>query len=487
MSQTEVQTALGYHPQASKSSLSIRAHSPQPPSVAVGPSTSRADSLNKGNIELAELGHRHSATGTVGGTSGTKTAPGDGGAPSTASDTDPHLFREYIQYAVLCFSLFMAGWNDGTTGPLLPRIQEVYHVNFAIVSLIFVFNCVGFVTGAGLNVYLTDRLGFGKVMVLGSSAQLIGYAIDASAPPFPALCLGYCINGFGLALQDAGANGYVACYEKNAAARMGILHAVYGLGALAAPLVSTQFSQLPRWSFHFLVSVGVAAINTIGLIAVFRFKTQDECLREIGQTPEDHSDSSRQDNKYRQIFRLREVHLLAFFILIYVGVEVTLGGWIVTYIINERGGGPSSGYISSGFFGGLTFGRVALLWVNKAVGEQRVMYFYIVLSIALELVVWLVPSLVGGGIAVSIVGALLGPIYPIVMNHSGRILPPWLLTGSIGWIAGFGQAGSALLPFLTGAIASRKGIGSLQPLLISMMGFLLVLWFLVPSTSRRVD
>ncbi len=82
----------------------------------------------------------------------------------------------------------------------------------------------------------------------------------------------------------------------------------------------------------------------------------------------------------------------------------------------------------------------------------------------LELVVWLVPSLIGGAVAVSFVGVLLGPIYPIVMNHAGRVLPPWLLTGSIGWIAGFGQAGSAVLPFMTGAIASRTGIKSLQPL-----------------------
>lgn len=32
-----------------------------------------------------------------------------------------------------------------------------------------------------------------------------------------------------------------------------------------------------------------------------------------------------------------------------------------------RGGGASAGYISSGFFGGLTLGRVALLWLNKLV------------------------------------------------------------------------------------------------------------------------
>lgn len=50
------------------------------------------------------------------------------------------------------------------------------------------------------------------------------------------------------------------------------------------------------------------------------------------------------------------------------------------------------------------------------------------------------------------------------MNYAGRVLPRWLLTGSIGWIAGFGQAGSAVFPFITGAIASKTGIKALQPL-----------------------
>ena len=46
------------------------------------------------------------------------------------------------------------------------------------------------------------------------------------------------------------------------------------------------------------------------------------------------------------------MHILAVFSLVYVGVEVTIGGWIVSYVIDERGGGPDSGYISSGFFAG---------------------------------------------------------------------------------------------------------------------------------------
>lgn len=56
--------------------------------------------------------------------------------------------------------------------------------------------------------------------------------------------------------------------------------------------------------------------------------------------------------KYKQIWSITAVHFLAIWALIYIGVEVTLGGWIVTYIQQRRGGGASAGYISSGFFGG---------------------------------------------------------------------------------------------------------------------------------------
>jgi hypothetical protein len=74
---------------------------------------------------------------------------------------------------------------------------------------------------------------------------------------------------------------------------MGLLHAAYGAsihalllnpeflpicigaGALCAPLVATQFAQMKHWSYHYLVSLSIATINTIVQIAVFRFENQD--------------------------------------------------------------------------------------------------------------------------------------------------------------------------------------------------------------------
>ncbi|KAJ4491257.1 major facilitator superfamily domain-containing protein [Lentinula edodes] len=396
-----------------------------------------------------------------------------------------HKGREYIQLAALYWCMFLAGWNDGSTGPLLPRIQEVYNVGYIIVSLIFVFACVGFISGACLNVPFSEKLGFGKTIVLGSFLQQTAYALQAPQLPFPVFVMSFTINGIGLALQDAQSNGFVASLKDHAETKMGLLHATYGAGALCAPLVATQFAQMEHWSFHYLVSLSVATINTIVQIAVFRFKTQDDCLVEIGQEPGEKGTSEH--SHFRQIMSLKSVHLLAVFILVYVGVEVTVGGWIVTFIQTVRGGGSKSGYISAGFFGGLMIGRIVLLWVNQKIGERRVLYLYSALAIGLEIVIWLVPSLIGDGVAIAIVGMLLGPMYPITMNHTGRILPRWLLTGSIGWIAGFGQAGSAVLPFMTGALASKFGIKSLQPLLVSMMAFMTILWAFVPGAPRKTD
>ncbi|KAG9041350.1 hypothetical protein FS837_012378 [Tulasnella sp. UAMH 9824] len=228
---------------------------------------------------------------------------------------------------------------------------------------------------------------------------------------------------------------------------MGVLHASYGLGAFAAPLVSTQFSQQEQWSFHYLISMGIALVSLAMTVGVFRFKRQDDLI--LTEPSSERSEVAIKST-YKHIFTQKFVIILAAFILIYVGIEVSIGGWIVTFLINRRGGGPSSGYVSSGFFGGMTLGRILLLPVNQKIGKQRVIYIYTALVIALQFTVWFVPSLIENAIAVSFVGLFLGPVYPVSINVAAEILPTWLLVGAIGFIGAFGQAGSAVFPFMTG-------------------------------------
>ncbi|KAG8715778.1 hypothetical protein FRC11_000073, partial [Ceratobasidium sp. 423] len=370
--------------------------------------------------------------------------------------------KEWAAIATCCGCLFMSGWNDAATGPLLPTIQAHYNIGFIIVSMLFVSNCVGYLSAAVINIHLTDRLGLGKITLLGGMLQILAYSMLAPAPPFPVMCISYALNGFGVALHNAQANGFVAELPKNTSAKLGLLHAGYGecAGAFAAPFVATQFAQMPRWSLYYLTSIGLSLINSLAIFFVFKLRRQHEVM----ELPAPQVDTSRNDeNAYKAVFSSRAAQLLAIFSWVYVGTEVTVGGWIVTFIIEERGGGASSGYVSSGFFGGLMLRRVALLWINKRIGERRVIYLYSVIAIALQLVIWLVPDIIGNAVAVSFVGLLLGPMFPIIMKVTSELVPKRILTGCIGWIASSGQVGSAVFPFMTGALAQKHGVKVLQP------------------------
>lgn len=58
--------------------------------------------------------------------------------------------------------------------------------------------------------------------------------------------------------------------------------------------------------------------------AVYRLHICEECLAQIGLPPAEEGDT--ETSQFRQVFSLKAVHLLAFFILLAVGVEVTIGG-----------------------------------------------------------------------------------------------------------------------------------------------------------------
>jgi hypothetical protein len=51
--------------------------------------------------------------------------------PTVPAITAEMQKRERWVLSAMSFALFMAGWNDGTLGPLLPRIQEWYGVSIS--------------------------------------------------------------------------------------------------------------------------------------------------------------------------------------------------------------------------------------------------------------------------------------------------------------------------------------------------------------------
>ncbi|KAH8079626.1 major facilitator superfamily domain-containing protein [Filobasidium floriforme] len=441
------------------------------------------------------------------------------------SELDKKVERKWM--AAIYGLMFLAGWSDATTGPLLLRIQSHYSVSYPIVSLLFICAFVGFFTAAVINIWLTDKIGYGKALVLASGCQVAAFAIQASKPPFPLFLISYTPNGIGMGLQDALGNTFITRLP-GASNKMALAHAMYGLGAFVVPLVATQFARRTpqmegRWNYHYLVSLGVALANTLGLVWVFKGKREEVLFEEQGFTPvggeidekieidAEHLDSNHADGnlnqeddndltaedvspsskalgshtKFKRILSSPFIHLVAAFSLLYVGIEVTIGGWAVTFIVEARGGGDDSGYVSSGFFGGLMVGRIVQIGVGRFVSEHRIVYVYTGIALALEIVIWQTTGIIGNAVCYAFIGLVLGPIYPIMMNVTAAVIDPELAGGAIGYIAALGQCGSAVFPWITGALAGRYGVWALQPLLVAMLALEGMLWAVVLFMSRH--
>ena len=85
--------------------------------------------------------------------------------------------------------------------------------------------------------------------------------------------------------QDAGGNAFRASLSGDTSSKMGVMHAIYGVGAMCAPLISTQFAQLHRWSFGYIVHVCLALTCAVFMAFAFRFKSQEGESSESRQSP----------------------------------------------------------------------------------------------------------------------------------------------------------------------------------------------------------
>lgn len=184
----------------------------------------------------------------------------------------------------------------------------------------------------------------------------------------------------------------------------------------------------------------------------------------------------------------RVTWLSAFFIMGSVGVEVALGGWITTFMLEVRHGSPfASGMASTGFWLGMTVGRLILGFVTPRIGESLAILIYLPLVVGLELLFWLVPQFYVSTVAVAFQGFFLGPMFPAAVVAVSRLLPRHLHVSSIGFAAAFGGCGAAVFPFAVGAIAQAKGVKVLQPIVLALIVVMILLWFALTKMAKKKD
>lgn len=155
-------------------------------------------------------------------------------------------------------------------------------------------------------------------------------------------------------------------------------------------------------------------------------------------------------------------------------------------MLKIRHGEPfASGLVVTGFWLGITFGRIILGFVTGKIGEKLAIAGYLLICMALELCFWLIPNFVSSAIFAGWLGFFLGPLFPAAIVVATKLLPKRLHVSAIGFAAAFGGGGAAVLPFAVGAIAQAKGVQVLQPIVLALLAVILALWCLLPGGFRK--
>lgn len=118
-------------------------------------------------------------------------------------------------------------------------------------------------------------------------------------------------------------------------------------------------------------------------------------------------------------------------------------------------------------------------------GEKRAVVVLTIGAGAFQLLVWLVPNIIGNAVAESLVGLFLGPVYPCATAVFSKLLPRNIQVTALSVVGGMGSSGGAVVPFITGMLAQRLGTVVLHPIVLISFASMLVTWFLLPRIGKR--
>lgn len=417
-----------------------------------------------------------------------------------------------------CIWSVSGGFSDAAPGALLPFIESSYGISYAVVSLIWMLNAVGFILVAMFSHKIQPWLGKQKSMTVGCLFSVLMYALVSSGGPFPLIVVGFFFGGIGLAIVLAQSNVFLSKLDKNSK-YLAFFHGSYGIGATASPLAATTMvNNGVKWNYVYLVALFLMIFNCIN--CWFAFADADDDLKpwdhdeeaevlldSVDHSPEatprvsedgiglqdlgthitvldDNTTTAQKQGAMKLALANQITWLISLFVLCYQGSEVSLGGWIVSYLLDSRGADNSYGYVLSGFWGGLTFGRLMLTRpLHKHFGARRSIIVLSSLTIGAIILTWTISNNLVLGIFVSIAGLMIGPTYPLMITIVSSMLPRKIQVVSMTIMTAFGSSGGAIVPFLIGLAAEAVGTFVVLPVFIASYAIMLMLWICLPNVE----
>jgi FHS family L-fucose permease-like MFS transporter len=358
---------------------------------------------------------------------------------------------------------------------LVPHLKSIFDLNYTNVMLVqFAFFSAYFLFSIPWS-KIVNSIGYQKTMVAGLLTMGIGAALfvpAASAASFPLFLTALVILAAGITGLQVAANPYVIVLGKpeTASSRLNLTQAFNSLGTTVAPAVGgalilsatplaiEQLRQLSPQAQHLLrmqqaasvkvpyIIISIVLVLLAVLIANFKLPKIEQAERRPSEKIND------------SIWKHPNLLFGALAIFAYVGAEVSIGSFMVSYFSHPDIAGLSpqvaAGYVSF-YWGGAMIGRFIGAGLLQRVKTGYLLGVCAVCSATLVLV----SILAGGHLAMwsmIAVGFFNSIMFPSIFALGVAELGP--LTASGSGLINMAIVGGAIIPVIQGAIADSIGI-----------------------------
>ena len=361
---------------------------------------------------------------------------------------------------------FMWGFITCLNDILIPHLKAVFDLTYVQAMLVqFCFFGAYFLMSLPSG-YIVKKLGYKKGIVVGLLIAALGCVLfypAAAMHNYPVFLFALFVLASGITLLQVSANPYVSLLgsPKTASSRLTLTQAFNALGTTVAPsfgalLILDSASEAFLTPAQNAESVQLPYLLLAGMLillaGIFAWLKLPDIMSEQKEAAE------KSDTIEGSAWQYRHLTLGAVGIFMYVGAEVAIGSFLVSFLAQENIAGlkehVAAHYITY-YFGGAMIGRFIGAAVMQKLPAGKVLGFNA--SMAIILVV--IAMSTSGQLAmwsILLVGLFNSIMFPTIFSLALNGLGKHTAQGS--GILCLAIVGGAIVPLLQGALADSVGV-----------------------------
>lgn len=373
---------------------------------------------------------------------------------------------------VMYLAFVSLGLPDGLLGIAWPFMSFRFQVPLDALGILLICFTAGYLSTSSASGKILHLISLGALLAIScllTGLSLLTYAFTDYW--YFAIAASFFLGAGGGAI-DSSINTFAA--SRYSASTLNWLHAFYGIGATAGPLLVTFLLTRDFQWYHGYIAV---ALIQIALSILFLFTREN--WQASSSEEERHSVA-----EYLQTLRLPIVWINMAIFFLYTGLEQGFGQWIFTLLTKSRGMvEEEAGLWTSAYWGSLTAGRMLSGLVLTKVSVNKALKTALAGIVAGALLVALDIHNFSTLAGIMIIGLSNAPVFPSLISATpGRIGKEHAAT-AIGAQISVAMLGASLLPGFAGLLSGAYGLEVITKVFVIAAALLMVLYFV---SARRI-